>query len=302
LVRAFFLLLSKKYYVARVTAMGAHDPGCEFRLFNACGIPVYCHFFLVVYFAWQLSNALAGEKPHNGELPNFHKVGLITLSCLLGFFALFGTVLVHELGHCAGAKLVGGKVQKILLWPLGGLAFCGSGGGPAKDLVVTLAGPLTHLPMYFAWRALHEAFLRSSDSFGIFGPPFVQLAATGMQLQIGLAAFNLLVPVYPLDCSRALQAICELCGMPAAYAATVICLISVLFIGLLLASMLSLVHVPIIGMGYSPIGLMIMLWAGWQTYQLFQHVAKHTLRQHPLFSHCESTNDENLPLQSGRAG
>lgn len=275
------------------------EGGLEFRVFDACGIPVYIHLFLVVYLAWQLSNALASEVPHNGELPNYHKVGILMLSCFLTFLALFGTVLVHELGHCAGAKATGGKVHKILLWPLGGLAFVGSGGGPAKDLVVALAGPLTHLPMYFAWRALHDALERSSPSLGVFGPVLVGLASTGMQLQVGLALFNLCVPVYPLDCSRVLMALCQLCGMSAAWAATVICLVSGLFISLLLASMFSLVHLPIIGMGYSPIGLMIVCWAAFQTYQLFQHASKKTLTQHPLFS--GGARDEDLPLQTERS-
>ena len=36
---------------------------------------------------------------------------------------LFGTVLVHEFGHCFGARSVGGYAHDILMWPLGGLAY-----------------------------------------------------------------------------------------------------------------------------------------------------------------------------------
>src|SRR4051812_45497376 len=35
---------------------------------------------------------------------------------------LFLAVLLHEFGHCAGARLVDGDAHQILLWPLGGLA------------------------------------------------------------------------------------------------------------------------------------------------------------------------------------
>ena len=34
----------------------------------------------------------------------------------------------------------------ILLWPLGGLAFVGHAGSPARDLYVAVCGPLTHIP------------------------------------------------------------------------------------------------------------------------------------------------------------
>ena len=36
---------------------------------------------------------------------------------------LWWTVLIHELGHCLAGYLVGGESEKVLLWPLGGLAF-----------------------------------------------------------------------------------------------------------------------------------------------------------------------------------
>jgi hypothetical protein len=41
---------------------------------------------------------------------------------------------------------VGGAVHGILLWPLGGLAFVGHAGSPARDLYVAVCGPLTHIP------------------------------------------------------------------------------------------------------------------------------------------------------------
>src|SRR5438067_1929792 len=36
---------------------------------------------------------------------------------------LFVSVLLHELGHCFGARMVDGDAQDILMWPLGGLAY-----------------------------------------------------------------------------------------------------------------------------------------------------------------------------------
>lgn len=273
----------------------------DFKVGNACGIPVHVHVLLVLYFVWVLAEAVSAHKPPAGELPDYSKAGLVALACSLQFLALFGTVLVHELGHCAGAKVVGGQVHRILLWPLGGLAFCGSGGGPAADLVVTLAGPLTHLPMYFLWKALHEVAERSSEELGAIGPILVSVCATAMWLQILLAAFNLLVPVYPLDCSRVLEALARLCGMPAAAAATMICTLSAVCIAVLLGSICGWVKLPYLHLGYSPMNLALLFWLMWQTLTLSSHLWQRSLRRHPLFEEdaC-SRQEERLPL-GGRA-
>ena len=42
---------------------------------------------------------------------------------LLTVVVLFGSVLLHEFGHCFGARYAGGEAREILIWPLGGLAF-----------------------------------------------------------------------------------------------------------------------------------------------------------------------------------
>lgn len=64
---------------------------------------------------------------------------------------LFCTVLIHELGHASAARCVGGQASTILLWPLGGLAYCSHDAGPKADLWVTFAGPLTHVPQVGLW-------------------------------------------------------------------------------------------------------------------------------------------------------
>ena len=42
----------------------------EFRAFEACGIPIYIHVFLVVFFVYDLSGKEAELKPAQGELPD----------------------------------------------------------------------------------------------------------------------------------------------------------------------------------------------------------------------------------------
>jgi Zn-dependent protease len=262
----------------------------EIRLFEACGIPIYIHVFLIVYFVYDLSGKEAQLKPAQGQLPDYGKVGWIALGCFLGFFVLFLTVLIHELGHCLGAKMVGGKAHRILLWPLGGLAYCSSGDTPKADLVVALAGPLTHLPQYFLWLALLT--IAQSGDLGSWKPLFVDVATTAVGLQIVLAAFNLLVPVYPLDCSRVIIAVCRICGMSARSASIVIVSLSCAVLLVLLASIFQLIQIPYLPSGVHGMNLVIAVWLGLQTYQLAQSIRQQQVEAHPLFrDQCEARNN-----------
>eukprot|EP00401_Gymnodinium_catenatum_P020436 CAMPEP_0117551328 /NCGR_PEP_ID=MMETSP0784-20121206/49137_1 /TAXON_ID=39447 /ORGANISM="" /LENGTH=275 /DNA_ID=CAMNT_0005348369 /DNA_START=25 /DNA_END=848 /DNA_ORIENTATION=- len=265
----------------------------EFQIGSTCGIPIYIHVFLVAYFVYDLANKEAALKPAEGQLPDYGKAAIVALACAAGFLILFGTVLVHELGHCAGAKAVGGSVQKILLWPLGGLAFCGSGGGPAGDLVVALAGPLTHGPMYLAWYGLHTLAAESTDTFGDYNSTVREVSANAMSLQVVLVVFNLLVPVYPLDCSRIIEALCRLCGLSTRAAAIVICSLSSMCIVVLLCLMFKLFAVPYVSFGYHPMNLLIICWLAFQTYKLWDNVSRRDGGTHPLFAHRNRDDSAN---------
>jgi Zn-dependent protease len=64
-------------------------------------------------------------------------------SMLMGL--LFVSVLLHELGHCAGGRYVEGDAREILLWPLGGLAFVDVPHTPRANLITAVAGPAVNL-------------------------------------------------------------------------------------------------------------------------------------------------------------
>lgn len=273
----------------------------EFHLFEACGIPVHVHLCLVLYFAWDLSNAEAGVKAEaraNG-FPDYSKAGLIAAKCTLGFLVLFCTILIHELGHCFGAKVVGGKVQRILLWPLGGLAFCGHGGGPKGDLLVALSGPATHIPQWLAWRAFAAAAAGTlAVRLGTLSPFVSSLCASAMTMQVMLAAFNLLVPCYPLDCSKIVISLCRLAGASADSAATFMCFLSAMCIAALIASIAGLISIPLIPMGYHPLNVLLVCWMAFQTYQLYRQVSQNDARSHPLFQEvCQPCDAESQSLR-----
>jgi len=58
---------------------------------------------------------------------------------------LFLSVLLHEFGHCLACRSVGGQADEILMWPLGGLAFCRPPRRPWPEFVTVAWGPLVNV-------------------------------------------------------------------------------------------------------------------------------------------------------------
>jgi Zn-dependent protease len=54
-------------------------------------------------------------------------------------------VLLHEFGHCYGARLVEGDAEEIMLWPLGGLAQCDIPNTPRAHFITAAMGPMVNL-------------------------------------------------------------------------------------------------------------------------------------------------------------
>ncbi len=58
---------------------------------------------------------------------------------------LFGSVLLHEFGHCFGARAVNGDASEVLLWPLGGLASVEVPHTAGANFLTAAAGPAVNL-------------------------------------------------------------------------------------------------------------------------------------------------------------
>ena len=58
---------------------------------------------------------------------------------------LFVSVLLHEFGHCIAAWQMNGDASEIVLWPLGGLAYCDLPPSPKAHLVCAAGGPAVNL-------------------------------------------------------------------------------------------------------------------------------------------------------------
>lgn len=117
------------------------------------------------------------------------------------YVLLFAIVLLHEFGHAFACRQVGGSVERILLWPLGGVARVRPPQRPLAQLWALLAGPLVNLvlalPALALWLLLPEGFLGDDGTHALL---------VFMVINVALFLFNML-PVYPLDGGQVLRSL-----------------------------------------------------------------------------------------------
>lgn len=145
------------------------------------GVPLRLHWsFILVVVVWLGWTALTQ--------------GIVALPTHVGgIVALFGSVLLHELGHAAMAHRLGIRTHEITLLPVGGAArmelrFV----KPYADLLVSLAGPVASV-------AIGSTLYILGMATGMVG----LLVLGAINMFIGL--FNLL-PAFPMDGGRVLRA------------------------------------------------------------------------------------------------
>jgi Zn-dependent protease len=122
----------------------------------------------------------------------------------LEYLALFAIVLLHEFGHALACRQVGGTVDRIMLWPLGGIAFVNPPQRPGATLWSLAAGPLVNLALLpvFAGAYLAAGMLGWAASF----PDAFSLLHWVLWIDIILFVFNIL-PIYPLDGGQILRSL-----------------------------------------------------------------------------------------------
>src|ERR1700689_4817863 len=79
------------------------------HLFRVAGIDLYMHWSWFLFAAYEIS--VRGGS--------YSSIGWNALE----YLALFLIVLLHEFGHALACRSVGGVANRIVLWPLGGVAF-----------------------------------------------------------------------------------------------------------------------------------------------------------------------------------
>src|SRR5437868_13589461 len=108
--------------------------GGSFKLFQVAGITVYLHFTWFLVACYQLSSA--SYRFHRPIWPVIEYIGLFII------------VLLHEFGHAFACRSTGGRADRIVLWPLGGLAFVDPPLRASAVLWSIIAGPLVNLVLF----------------------------------------------------------------------------------------------------------------------------------------------------------
>lgn len=165
------------------------------KLGKLFGIDVYLHFTFLLLLAflgftyWRETQNIAA-----------------TLQGVAFIVALFGCVVLHELGHALMARRYGIQTHDITLLPIGGIArLAKMPEKPMQELWVALAGPAVNV-------VIAIILLVGLAATGGF-TPVEQLVVTGgsfwqrlLMLNLMLVAFNLL-PAFPMDGGRVLRAL-----------------------------------------------------------------------------------------------
>ena len=180
--------------------------GWSIYIFRAFGINVRIHLLFILYAAWQIGNMGSGQGTP----------GLILGSLFIA--GLFFCILLHEFGHALAAKWCDGDADEILLWPLGGLAYCRPPFHPTAHLITVVAGPLVTFviwavlalgePMVSKWATAgmievlrergHDAMMQDWRFY------LSTLWRILEQQNLFLLLFNL-IPAFPMDGGRILR-------------------------------------------------------------------------------------------------
>jgi Zn-dependent protease len=172
--------------------------GWSWRIGRIAGIDLYVHFTFLILLAWvALTHYLA-----RGSVDD----ALVGLAFIL---ALFGIVILHELGHALAARYYGIPTRDITLLPIGGVARLERmPDKPAQELVVALAGPAVNvvLAVLFLPFALRDSAVTSLDSVTTLPGVFLTQL---FWINVMLAAFNM-IPAFPMDGGRVLRALLAL--------------------------------------------------------------------------------------------
>jgi Zn-dependent protease len=152
------------------------------HLFRLVGIDVFLHWswFLVAVYEIQTRKGDYSSITWN----------------ILEYLALFLIVTMHEFGHALACRQVGGTANRIVLWPLGGVAYVDPPPRPGATLWSIAAGPLVNVAL--APILYGVIVLGRSQGWAESSPDAYALARAIFYIDVGLLVFNIL-PIYPLD-------------------------------------------------------------------------------------------------------
>jgi len=213
----------------------ARFQGGSLRLFRVAGIDVFVHWSWAVVAMIRLqymSEAQDAVWSYSSHLWN-----------VIEYLSVFAIVLMHEFGHVLACRSVGGRANKIVLWPLGGVALVEPPPRPGAFLWCLAAGPLVNVVLVVPTVGLFV--LSSYLHWEVILPDLHHFLVMLMLINGVLLVFNML-PIYPLDGGQILQAL----------------------LWFVIGRARSLMVVTVIGFGVGLIGLTVTIAFQWWWYSL----------------------------------
>lgn len=169
--------------------------GWSWRIGRIAGIDVYVHPTFLLLLAWV---AVAHYLVHDDWTEALYGVVFI--------LALFGIVVLHELGHALTARHYGIRTRDITLLPIGGVARLERiPEVPSQELAVAVAGPAVNVvlaSLIYLGLAV-TGHLGSLNEVLTGGGGFIQQL---FWVNVSLVVFNM-VPAFPMDGGRVFRAL-----------------------------------------------------------------------------------------------
>ena len=165
-------------------------PAQSVRLFRVFGITVFLHYSWFLIALYEI---------------NYRKDTYTSLGWNIAeYLGLFCIVLLHEFGHALASRQVGGSSDRIVLWPLGGVAYVSAPPRPGAELWSIAAGPLVNVVIAlllkgYSYTPLPEMIFRQN-------PELTHFIHQIWRINLGLLIFNIL-PIYPLDGGQILRSL-----------------------------------------------------------------------------------------------
>lgn len=167
------------------------------RLFSLCGFEVridWSWLFIALLLSWSLAR---------GVFPAFYPELSNTIYWLMGIIGalgLFGSIVLHELGHSLIARRFGIPMKGITLFIFGGVAEMGAAPPNAKsEFWMAIAGPIVSLLLGVVFLLLYRLGIAVDWPVPLIGV----LGYLGW-INLILLVFNL-IPAFPLDGGRVLR-------------------------------------------------------------------------------------------------
>jgi Zn-dependent protease len=155
------------------------------------GVPVRFHFTFLLLFALVIAVGVGAKQS--------------VAMYVVYLAALFGSVILHELGHAVVGRRYGIRTLEIVMFPIGGIARLEKSPKPQQEFWIALAGPLVNVAIAAVTLGYLQIRGRAISLQGLLDPSDANLLERIAVGNLLLAGFNL-IPAFPMDGGRILRA------------------------------------------------------------------------------------------------